>query len=93
MSEASTTSIDRESVLAGIRQQLREQREVDPERVNEDTDFREDLLIDSLDLAAMALALETEYGIRLDDEAVLNVETVGDACDLILEAAGATKGT
>lgn len=81
-----TQSAELARLVARMRDYLEQERGVDPSTVHEDTNFREELAIDSLDLAAMALALETEYGIRLDDEAILRIETVGDACDLILSS-------
>lgn len=77
---------DRDRLLEEVRAYLRDQREIDPARVNEDTSFMDDLGIDSLDLAAMALALEDVYGVRLEDEQIMLIRTVGDALDLILES-------
>jgi acyl carrier protein len=85
-----TESAERSRLVARVRDYLEQERGVDPSTVHEDTNFRDELQIDSLDLAAMALALETEYGMRLDDEAILRIETVGDACDLVLSSAAAT---
>ena len=85
-------SPDRARLLGRVQEFLEQERDIDPSTVDEDTRFRDDLQIDSLDLAAMALALETEYGIRLDDEAILRIDTVGDACDLILAGAATPAG-
>jgi acyl carrier protein len=82
-----TESAELSRLVERVRDYLEQERGVDPSTVHEDTNFRDELQIDSLDLAAMALALETEYGIRLDDEEILRIETVGDACDLILSSA------
>jgi acyl carrier protein len=84
MSEPTGDQAQRERLLEQIRNYLHEQRELDPEIVHEGTDFREDLSIDSLDLAAMALALEDEYEVRLEDEQIMTIRTVGDALDFIL---------
>jgi acyl carrier protein len=81
------TTADRAQLLERVRSYLHEHLEIEPSAVDEGTRFRDDLDIDSLDMAAMALAIETEYGIRLDDEAILRIETVGDACDLVLSDA------
>lgn len=84
MSEHTPTAADRERLLGQIRDHLHEQREIERELVQEGTAFREDLSIDSLDLAAMALALEDEYEVRLEDEQIMTIRTVGDALDFIL---------
>lgn len=80
-----TQGADRKRLLEEIREYLKEEREIDPSLVQEGVAFREELSIDSLDLAAMALALEDGYGVRLEDEQIMSVRTVGDALDLILE--------
>ena len=84
MNEQATA--DRQQLMERMRSYLEENLNIDPSEVDEDTRFS-DLDIDSLDLAGMALALETEYGIRLDDEAILKIETAGQACELVLSHA------
>jgi len=86
MSEQGNAGADRERLLEQIRDYLEEQREIDRDLIHEGIAFREELSIDSLDLAAMALELEDEYGVRLDDEQIMTIRTVGDALDLILAA-------
>ena len=75
----------RAELLLRIRNYLQEERQIDPERVQEGTDFREDLELDSLDLAAIAMQFEDEYGLTLDDERVLTIKTVGEAINLVIE--------
>lgn len=43
-----------------------------------DTDFREDLGIDSLDLFEMIMVIEDEYSIEIPVEELEDVHTVGD---------------
>ena len=78
----------REHALEEVRGYLFEQRQIDPELVQLGTDFREDLGLDSLDLAAIAMQFEDEYDVTLDDERVLTVKTVGDAINLVIELRG-----
>jgi acyl carrier protein len=78
---------ERARLLEQIRAYLREQREIEPDLVTEEARFMDDLEVDSLDLAAMALTLEDEYGFRLEDERIMTIRTVGDALDFILDAA------
>jgi acyl carrier protein len=42
-----------------------------------------DLEIDSLDLVEMAQIIEDEYGVQITSEDAQNLETLGDAVDLI----------
>jgi acyl carrier protein len=53
----------------------------------------EDLDLDSLDLVEFSLACEEELGVRIEDEEAENLNTLGEAVDL-LESKGATvKGS
>jgi acyl carrier protein len=49
----------------------------------------EELDVDSLDLVELVQSLEDEYGIRIDDEQLKPVKTVGDAVALVIAAKGA----
>lgn len=49
--------------------------------------FRDDLGAESLDLQNIVAALEDKYGVVLDDEDIVKLETVGD-CYQCLEAKG-----
>ena len=46
----------------------------------------EELDVDSLDLVELVQSLEDEYGIRIDDEQLKPVKTVGDAVRLVISA-------
>ena len=43
----------------------------------------EDLRADSANVMVMILELETEFGIEVEDEVILNLKTVGDVVDYI----------
>lgn len=74
----------RSQLLDEIRAFLQREREVDPARVQETAHFKNDLELDSLDVAAIAVELEDKYGVTLEDEHVVLVETVGDALDVVM---------
>ncbi|MDQ3933751.1 MAG: phosphopantetheine-binding protein [Actinomycetota bacterium] len=78
----------RERALEVIRGFTSELRQVEPDTVQETSNFREDLELDSLDLAALAMALEEEFDLMLDDESVVTIHTVGDGLDLIVAMVG-----
>ncbi len=46
--------------------------------ITPDTDFREDLGVDSLDLFEMIMVIEDEYSIEIPVEDLEGVQTVGD---------------
>lgn len=53
--------------------------DADPESVTEDARFIEDLRFNSYDFMSLLGQLEEELGITVDDEEVINLQTVGDA--------------
>jgi len=73
----------REEVLERIREHLATELEVDPERIEEGTRFKEDLEADSLDLVELLVELEDRYGIRVPDEQAAKILTVGQAADFV----------
>ncbi len=79
----------REEVLQLIRSHLADELEVDPERIEESTRFREDLDADSLDLYTLVQELEDSYGVRISDEQAAKILSVGQAVDFVIAGAGA----
>jgi len=73
----------RDDVLQRIRDHLATEFEVDPARITDETRFREDLEADSLDLVELTVELEDSYGIRIPDEEVAKILTVGQATDFV----------
>jgi acyl carrier protein len=73
----------RDEVLERIRAHLATELEVDPERIEEGTRFKEDLEADSLDLVELLVELEDSYGIRIPDEQAAKILTVGHAADFV----------
>ncbi|MBR1470114.1 MAG: acyl carrier protein [Lachnospiraceae bacterium] len=53
--------------------------------INEDTNFKEDLRADSFELMELIMAVEDEYGIKVEDEDLEKFETVGNVLDYIKE--------
>lgn len=53
--------------------------DVDPEKITLESRFIEDLSFNSYDFMSMLGEIETELGITVDDEEILNLHTVGDA--------------
>ena len=57
---------------------LSDQLGVDTTGVTEETNFTEDLRIDSLDLFEVVTAIEDDYGIEIPQEELEGLKTVGD---------------
>jgi acyl carrier protein len=82
----------REQVLSRIRAHLVDELELDPDRIQEPTRFKEDLEADSLDLYTLVQELEDSYGVTISDEQAAQILTVGQAVDFVL-ASGAVTST
>jgi acyl carrier protein len=74
----------RDEVLALIREHLADELELDPERIQESTHFRDDLSADSLDLYTLVQELEDSYGVKMSDEEAARIHTVREAVDFVL---------
>ena len=83
----------REELIEAVRSHLVEELDVDPSAVTEATNLRDDLDADSLDLYTLLQELEDSYGVRLADEDVAKIETVGQAVDLVLTKLGGEQGS
>ena len=79
--------MERSEILAMIQSHLADELEVDPDRIGEQTRFREDLAADSLDLYTLVQELEDSYGVKMTDEQAVRILTVGEAVDFVLEHA------
>ncbi|MDE0117830.1 MAG: acyl carrier protein [bacterium] len=56
---------------------------VEADQVIPEATFADDLDSDSLDLVELVMALEEEFDITIDEEELENIETVGQAFDLV----------
>lgn len=56
---------------------------VDPSEIHEDTTFMGDLGADSLDLYQIVMGIEDTFDLRISADDVQDIQTVGQAVDLI----------
>jgi acyl carrier protein len=77
--------VSRDEVMDKVRAHLAAELQVDPDRIQEDTRFRDDLDADSLDLYELVMELEDVYGVKLSEEEAARIETVGQAVDFVLD--------
>jgi acyl carrier protein len=65
---------------------------VDPDEVNDDSSFVEDLGADSLDTVELIMEFEDEFGVEIPDEEAEKISNVGEAV-AFLEKLLASKGS
>jgi len=68
-----------EDVLAGLAGIVNEVAGVPVDDVQPDKSFTDDLDIDSLSMVEVVMAAEDKWGVKIPDEEVKNLRTVGDA--------------
>ena len=66
-----------------VRGMIAEQLQVDASTITENSRLVEDLRADSANVMVMILELESEFGIEVEDEVILNLKTVGDVVKYI----------
>ncbi|MDO5503611.1 MAG: acyl carrier protein [Actinomycetia bacterium] len=72
-----------EEILAGLAEIVNEETGLDAESVQLDKSFTDDLDIDSLSMMTIVVNAEDKFGVRIPDEEVKNLTTVGDAVTYI----------
>lgn len=68
-----------EEIVAGIAEIIEEVTGIDTADVTPEKSFVEDLEIDSLSLVEIAVQLEDKYEVKIPDEDLASLRTVGDA--------------
>ena len=74
------TKTDIQAELAAIVEEI---AGVDAADVQPDKEFIADLDVDSLSMVEIVVAAEEKFGVRIPDDQVKNLRTVGDAVDYI----------
>ncbi len=80
--------MNRQEIEERMRKVLAEQLAREPEEVTPEARFEEDLDADSLDLVEAVLALEEELDVKIPEEEMDGVKTVGQAVDLVASKLG-----
>ena len=68
-----------QEILAGLAEIVNEETGLEAESVQMDKSFTDDLDIDSLSMMTIVVNAEDKFGVRIPDEEVKNLATVGDA--------------
>ena len=75
-----------QEVLAGLAEIVNEETGLPVDSVQPDKSFTDDLDIDSLSMMTIVTLAEERFDVRIPDEEVKNLTTVGDAVDFIVKA-------
>ena len=62
-----------------LKEFLKENTKVDISKVNENSNFKTDLGLDSIDLLQLVVAVEEKLNIKLDNEKLMGINTISDA--------------
>ena len=68
-----------EEIRAGLASILEEVADVSPADVTDDKSFIDDLDVDSLSMVEVAMAAEEKFGVKIPDDELPKLKTVGDA--------------
>ncbi|HEV2637877.1 MAG TPA: acyl carrier protein [Actinocrinis sp.] len=72
-----------EEILAGLAEIVNEVAGIPAEDVQLDKSFTDDLDVDSLTMVEVVVAAEEKFDVKIPDEEVKNLSTVGDAVSFI----------
>jgi acyl carrier protein len=75
--------MSRDDISSGLAEILEEVAGVNPDDVAEDKSFTDDLDVDSLSMVEVVVAAEERFGVKIPDDEVQNLKTVGDAVSFI----------
>jgi len=80
-------ALSQADVLAGLKEIVEEVAGVSASLIELDKNFTDDLDVDSLSMVEVVVAAEERFGVKIPDEAVTDLATVGDAVNFIINAA------
>ena len=75
-------------ILSGLAEIVNEVAGVPVSDVTADKSFTDDLDVDSLSMVEVVMAAEDKWGVKIPDEELKNLRTVGDAVAYIEKAIG-----
>ncbi|WP_146341528.1 acyl carrier protein [Nesterenkonia sp. NBAIMH1] len=79
---------DKDAILAGLAEIVEEETGLETDEVQLDKSFTEDLDIDSISMMTIVVNAEEKFDVKIPDEEVKNLTTVGDAVSYIANAQG-----
>ncbi len=61
-----------------VKEMIAEQLRVDPAKITEDSRLVDDLNADSANIMVMIMDLEDRFGVTVEDDQIMKLQTVGD---------------
>lgn len=74
-----------DDITIWVREQFAEVLEIDMDEITEASFFADDLDADSIDLIEVVNRAETRWGVKIDEERIYDIETVGELVALLGE--------
>jgi acyl carrier protein len=81
-------ALSHDEVLAGLAEIVNEETGIDTDSVKLEKSFTNDLDIDSISMMTIVVNAEEKFSVKIPDEEVKNLITVGDAVNFITSAQG-----
>ena len=72
-----------DEIRSGLASILDEVADVSPDDVSDEKSFVDDLDVDSLSMVEVAMAAEEKFGVKIPDDELPKLKTVGDAVKYI----------
>ncbi len=79
-------ALSQSEVLAGLAEIVNDETGIATDAVQLDKSFTDDLDIDSISMMTIVVNAEDKFGVKIPDEEVKNLVTVGDAVNFITNA-------
>jgi acyl carrier protein len=76
----------RDEIRTGLAEILEEIADVQPDDVADEKSFTDDLDVDSLSMVEVVVAAEEKFSVKIPDDDVQSLRTVGDAVSYIEKA-------
>lgn len=81
-------ALSEQDVLAGLAELVNDETGIAADAVQMDKSFTDDLDIDSISMMTIVVNAEDKFDVKIPDEEVKNLLTVGDAVNYITKAQG-----
>jgi acyl carrier protein len=79
-------ALSKDEVLAGLAELINDETGIATDSVELDKSFTDDLDIDSISMMTIVVNAEEKFDVKIPDEEVKNLTTVGDAVTYIVNA-------